>query len=136
MGHRLTANGVSPDPAKVKAIVEMPKLEDRKGVERLLGCITYLARFLPTLAEIVGPLRPQTEKDAMFVWQKDQDTAFKTVKELVATAPVLRYYESVKQSPYSVMHLRRGLGLPCYSKDNQLLLHPGACQRQNNNMHR
>ena len=42
MGHRLTAQGVSPDPNKVNAIVNMPRPVDKKGVERCLGCVTYL----------------------------------------------------------------------------------------------
>ena len=87
MGHRLTAQGVC--PAKVKAIMDMPRPEDKKGVERLLGCITYLSRFLPKLAEVVGPLRKLTEKEVLFTWQTDQDNALATVKQLVTTAPVL-----------------------------------------------
>ena len=68
MGHRLTAQGVCPDPAKVKVIMDMPRPEDKKGVERLLGCITYLSRFLPKLAEVVSPLRKLTEKEVLYIY--------------------------------------------------------------------
>lgn len=110
MGHRLSANGVSPDPAKVKAIIDMPQPEDRKGVERLLGCTTYLSRFLPRLADVVGPLRQLTEKDVMFAWQNEQDAAFKTVKQLVATAPVLRYYDVTEEVTIQCDASQKGLG--------------------------
>jgi len=63
----------------------------------------------------------------MFTWQT---AAFKAVKQLVATAPVLHYYMiSQKKSRYSAMHLRRDLELLYYNKDNQLLLHSGAYLR-------
>ena len=33
-------------PEKIKAIAEMPKPQDKKAVERLLGTVQYLSRFL------------------------------------------------------------------------------------------
>lgn len=52
MGHRLTAYRVSPNPAMVKAITDMPKADNKKGVEQLLGCVTYLSYFLSKLADV------------------------------------------------------------------------------------
>ena len=46
MGHLLTSTGVRADPMKIKAIVDMPKPQDKKAVERLLGMVQYLSRFL------------------------------------------------------------------------------------------
>ena len=45
IGHILNADGVQPDPEKVRAIQEMPPPTDKKGVERLLGTINYLANL-------------------------------------------------------------------------------------------
>ena len=73
MGHQLTAQA-------------MPRPVDKKGVERLLGCVIYLTHFL---ADVVSPLRLLTEKDTIFIWQTNQDKALNTVKQLVTTAPVL-----------------------------------------------
>ena len=116
MGHRLTAQGVCPDPAKVKAIMDMPRPEDKKGVERLLGCITYLSRFLPKLAEVVGPLRKLTEKEVLFTWQTDQDNALATVKQLVTTAPVLRYYDVTEEVTIQSDASQKGLGATLLQK--------------------
>ena len=68
MGHRLTKHGLSPDPTKVKAISDMPRPDSKKAVERFLGCLQYLSRFLPQLAEIAAPLRVLTEQSAIFTW--------------------------------------------------------------------
>ncbi|GFO04659.1 polyprotein [Plakobranchus ocellatus] len=51
LGHKLTQDGVQPDKEKVKAITAMPPPEDKKGVERLLGTVNYMAKFIPNLSE-------------------------------------------------------------------------------------
>ena len=93
MGHRLTAKGVQLDPAKVKAIVEMPSPQNKKAVEHLLGCVTCLPRFLPQLAEMARPIRQLTEKNVEFMWQTQQASALERVEKCVTDAPILRYYD-------------------------------------------
>nr|XP_034322405.1 uncharacterized protein K02A2.6-like [Crassostrea gigas] len=46
IGHIISSEGVRPDPKKIEAITKMPPPEDKKGVERLLGTINYLAKAL------------------------------------------------------------------------------------------
>ena len=95
MGHLLTSEGLWADPDKIWAIAEMPKPQDKKAVERLLGTVQYLARFLPKLSEVAKPLCQLTEKDVMFTWQQSQEEAFACIQKLATSAPVLRFY-SVK----------------------------------------
>ncbi|KAL9964722.1 hypothetical protein ACROYT_G028402 [Oculina patagonica] len=38
-------------PPKMEAIVNMPRADDKRAVQRLLGCVIYLSRFMPTLSE-------------------------------------------------------------------------------------
>ena len=68
MGHKLTIGGLYPDPAKIKAIKNMPRPDTKKAVEHFLGCLQYLSRFLPQLAEEAAPLRLLTEQSAIFTW--------------------------------------------------------------------
>ena len=49
LGHLITANGLEPDPEKVKAIEDMPRPIDVEGMQRFNGFINYLARFMPKL---------------------------------------------------------------------------------------
>ena len=67
----------------------MPRPVDKKGVDWLLGCLTYLSRLLSKLVDVAGPLWQLTKKDTIFTWQTDQDKALNAVKELVTTVPVL-----------------------------------------------
>ena len=55
IGHVTTDQGLRVDPAKVRAIIEMPAPTDKAGVQRLLGLAQYLSKFLPRLSNITKP---------------------------------------------------------------------------------
>ena len=57
MGHIFAADGLKPDPAKVEAIVMMPKPENKSDLQRLLGMVRYLAQYIPNESAITAPLR-------------------------------------------------------------------------------
>ena len=93
IGHRLTKEGLRPDPSKVAALVDMPQPVDVPGVQRFVGMVQYLAKFLPSLSEISEPLRRLTHKDTPWNWGDEQSRAFVAIKGLVTEAPVLRYFD-------------------------------------------
>ena len=68
MEHRLTDKGLEPDPAKISAIAEMPRPEDKAVVQRFLGMCQYLSKFYPNLSASVLPLGELTKQDAAFIW--------------------------------------------------------------------
>ena len=90
IGHVATDQGLKVDPAKVRAVVEMPPPTDKQGVQRLLGLAQYLAKFLPHLSEITKPLRDLTQSNTLWVWEEAQQSAFTKLKEMVTRTPVLR----------------------------------------------
>ncbi|KAL9962010.1 hypothetical protein ACROYT_G031062 [Oculina patagonica] len=51
------------------------------------------AKFIPNLATVAEPLRQLTRKGVAFKWDKDQQKAFKTLKERLASAETLAYYD-------------------------------------------
>ena len=57
MGHIFTNNSVKIDPGKVNDVIDMPKPEDVEGVQRVNGFLNCLAKFLPKLADVMGPTR-------------------------------------------------------------------------------
>ena len=56
-GHRLTLEGLKPDPEKVKAIVQMPPPQSIQSLQSFSGMVNYLKRFSPVLTELAEPLR-------------------------------------------------------------------------------
>ena len=91
IGHVASGEGLKIQPDNVRAIVEMPEPEDITAVQRLVGVVTYLSKFVPRLTEITGPLRELTRQDADWTWGPAQKKAFKQVKDAVSSVPVLRY---------------------------------------------
>ena len=57
IAHKLTQEGIKPDDEKIRAISDMPAPTDKKGVERLLGSVNYLGKFIPNLAAATEPVR-------------------------------------------------------------------------------
>lgn len=62
IGHLLTSEGVKVDPSKVEAVQRMERPTDIAGVQRIMGTVGYLAKFLPRLSEVSQPLRQLTKK--------------------------------------------------------------------------
>lgn len=67
-GHKLTADGLKPDPLKVKAIRDMPQPTNEAELETVLGMVNYLARFAPNLVDMCGPLRQLLIQETKFQW--------------------------------------------------------------------
>ena len=63
IGHGLTKEGLKRDPAIVKAILSMKKPDDVAAVQRLMGMVKYLSKFLSDLSQICEPIRRLTHKD-------------------------------------------------------------------------
>ncbi|PIK53193.1 hypothetical protein BSL78_09903 [Apostichopus japonicus] len=67
-GNRFSADGVTADPIKVKAINELEPPFNASEVRSLLGMVNYCARFIPNLATISLPLRNLIKKDEQWNW--------------------------------------------------------------------
>ena len=93
VGHIISAEGLKPDPEKIRAMKDMPPPESKEDVRRFLGSIQYLSKFLPMLAEAETPLRELTRKDVLFHWDKPQAAAFRKLKDMCCEAPLLAYYD-------------------------------------------
>jgi len=106
MGHHLTKDGLSPDPAKVKAIIDKPRPKSKKTFER---CLQYLSHFLPQLADIAAPLRLITEQLAIFTWQSQQEQAFQSLKMMITKAPVIKFYDVNEEATIQCDALKKGL---------------------------
>ena len=88
LGELITENGVYPDPEKVKAIAEMKAPSDKAELQRFLGMVTYVGRFIPNLSVISTPLRALIMKSADWEWNKEQKDAFENLKQLMTKHPV------------------------------------------------
>ena len=118
IGHQLTCDGVKPDPKKIGAIKEMPEPCDKKGLQRFLGMVQYVAKFIPDLSTITAPLRQLTRNDTAWSWKPEHQAAFNQLKQSLVEEPVLRYYDVTKPVTLSVDSSGTGLGAVLL-QDNQ-----------------
>ena len=90
LGHIIGANGLNPDPKKIEAVREFPKLKNIKSVRQFLGLAGYYRRFIKDFARLAKPLTRLLQKNEAFCWSEDAETAFLRLKEALCTAPVLK----------------------------------------------
>ena len=93
MGTIHTNQGMEPDPDKVAAKTQLPTPQDKSALLRFIGMVNYLSPFCANLCSEIQPLRMITQTAVPFIWSDAQDQAFNKAKQLIASAPVLAYYD-------------------------------------------
>ncbi|KAK2713522.1 hypothetical protein QYM36_009409 [Artemia franciscana] len=80
-GHLLTSEGIKPDPEKTRAITEMPPPENSEQLQKLLGMLNYLSRYIPNLSSLNKSLRELARADE-YKWKPAHEKAFSKIKLL------------------------------------------------------
>ncbi|GKV34732.1 hypothetical protein SLEP1_g43078 [Rubroshorea leprosula] len=89
LGFIVNRRGIEIDPAKIKAIDEMPPPKTQKEVRGFLGRINYIARFIANLTTICEPIFKLLRKDNPHTWNAQCQQAFDKIKEYLKTPPIL-----------------------------------------------
>jgi hypothetical protein len=90
------AEGVLPDAGKTKDVREWPRPKCVKDLRAFLGLCGYSRRFLEKFADIAKPLYKLTEKESLFLWNKEAEEAFVALKERLCHAPILAYPDACR----------------------------------------
>lgn len=85
LGHVLSEKGVEIDEEKVGAISMLREPGNKVELQRLLGMVTYLAKFIPHLSEMTQPLRQLLSKENEWVWTPHQTRAVAQIKQALAS---------------------------------------------------
>ena len=91
LGHIVSAEGVSTDPAKVKKVASWPTPTSRREVQQFLGLANYYRRFVEDFAKIAKPLYRLTEKTVKYEWTSECQAAFNELRQRLVSAPVLTF---------------------------------------------
>ncbi|GBG60541.1 hypothetical protein CBR_g8565 [Chara braunii] len=97
LGYVLTRGGLRPDSRKVAAVKEAPVPTSLTQVRAFLGLASYYRRFIKGFAAIARPLTNLLRKDQPLSWDAECQQAFPTLKDAMATAPILTRSDSSKQ---------------------------------------
>jgi hypothetical protein len=89
LGFLVSSRGIEVNLGKIHAIERMKPPTDLKEVQKFTGCLASLSCFLSQLGEKALPLYQLMKKSGTFVWTTQADAAFKELKKMLSTVPIL-----------------------------------------------
>jgi hypothetical protein len=89
LGFIVSERGIEANPEKIVAITNMGPIKDLKGVQRFMGCLAALSRFISCLGEKGLPLYRLLRKAKHFTWTPEAEEALDNLKALLTNAPIL-----------------------------------------------
>ena len=110
MGEVVSELGFSPDPEKISAIHNMPTPSCKQDLQRLLGMINYLSKYIPNMSELTAPFRSLLKGDVSRAWFPEHDFALTKIKSVYSSAPVLCFYDISLPTTLQVDASKDGLG--------------------------
>ena len=110
LGHVITKEGISVDPAKIAAVVDWPRPTNVTEVRSFLGMAGYYRRFVKDFAKIASPLTQLLRKDRQFDWSPSCENSFQELKQRLVSAPILTIPEENEDCVVYSDASRQGLG--------------------------
>ena len=90
--------------------MEMPEPTNKKTIQRILGLINYVVKFIPKLFEVIRPLRELLQKDIHWHWEENNKKLFEDVKKLLSSDRCLAFSDVSKPITIQVDASNSGLG--------------------------
>ncbi|GBG80263.1 hypothetical protein CBR_g30629 [Chara braunii] len=97
LGYVVIGGGLRPDSRKVAEVKEAPVPTSLTQVRAFLGQASYYRRFIKGFAAIARPLTNLLRKDQPLSWDSKCQQTFATLKDTLATAPILIRPDPSKQ---------------------------------------
>ena len=90
LGHVISAEGVRPDPKKIKAVKNSPVPRSVRNIKEFLGLVGYYRKFIPNIASRSKPLTALLKKGRAFEWGEVQQVAFEDLSDSLCHEPILQ----------------------------------------------
>lgn len=89
LGHIVSPEGIHADPNKTDAINKWPTPSTKKELQRFIGMCNWYRRHIKDFSAIAAPMT-ELLKTKKFSWNESADTAFKKLKQVLLSPPILR----------------------------------------------
>jgi hypothetical protein len=80
LDHVISSEGIVVDLGKVRDVLDWKQPTFVTQVRSFLGLAGYYQRFIPNFSNISMPITELQKKGNKYVWSKDYEEAFKTLK--------------------------------------------------------
>lgn len=110
LGHVITGDGLLPNERNTEKIMKMPIPRNTKEVKTWLGTTGYYRRHIKGYAQVARPLTRLLKQDVAFVWDKEEQLAFDTLKNALTSPPILAYPDRNQVQILTTDASTRGLG--------------------------
>lgn len=94
VGEVISSEGIRPNPAQIEAILKMERPADREAVQRALGSINYVGKFVSNLAARCKHLRSLLCRNVSWSWGFEHEKEWQDVKLALSSNPVLVFFLS------------------------------------------
>jgi hypothetical protein len=89
LGFIVSECGIEANSEKITAITKIGPIRDLKGVQRVMGCLAALSRFISRLGEKALPLYRLLRKSKHFSWTLKAEEALAKLKATLSNSPIL-----------------------------------------------
>jgi hypothetical protein len=96
----VSPEGIMVDPSKVKEVLDWKPPTSVSEVQSFLGLVGYYRRFILNFSKVAKPIIELLKKRNKYIWNDACDEAFKVLKKLLTTSPVLTQPDTAK--PFDV----------------------------------
>jgi hypothetical protein len=121
------------DPGKVRDVLDWMPPKSVHQVQSFLGLAGYYWRFILNFSKIAKSITELLKKGNKYVWSKDCDEAFLTLKKLLTTSPVLAQLDITK--PFDVYCDASGTSLGCVLMQDGRLISYSSWQLRHHEEH-
>ena len=97
LGHKLSREGVAADPANIEKIKSWKPPTTVKQLRGFLGLTGYYRQFVRGYSDIARCLTDLTKDDVKWVWEKEHQKAFETLRDALISDKVMCYPDFSKK---------------------------------------
>ncbi|UYV61543.1 K02A2.6-like [Cordylochernes scorpioides] len=110
LGHIISRDGIAIQASRAEAIQKLKRPENKTEVQRFLGMVTYLGKFIPNLSDKTAPLRKLISNKSEWKFGGEENDCFENLKDMVSNAPILTFFDPTKPITISSDASQYGIG--------------------------